>query len=139
MVVGEAGVGSEIDVDIVLVRVNAGLQSALSLNSVSALRTSGQMQQETQDSRVPGLKGGAGSWHLDCNVRIQPMVTGLDQSQIEKTRELGWLDLELGSLGINSSLNLELLGEVDVGLVRRVNNLGEQILRFFPLRILWKT
>ena len=139
MVVGKACVGSQVDLHFVLFRVKAVLQSALGLDSVPALGTSGHVEKETQDGAAPGVEAASGSWHLDSDVRIQPVVAGLDHAQIEKTRQLGWLDLKLGSPGVDGSLNFELLGEVDVSLVRRINYLSKWFLRFCPSRILWRT
>lgn len=135
--VGEAELSSSIDLG-----SDAGwvlLEGQLGLESEPALGTSGQVEEDTEGGGAVLVDGSSRSWDLDTKVWVQLVLASLDETEVEETRELGWLDLELGDLGIDGGLDLDFLGDVNVSLVGRIDDLVYRKLRSWPWRSLCRT
>ena len=57
------------------------------------------------------------------------MVTGCDLAQIKEARKFSWLDLKLCGIFINGGLNFNFLRNIDVLLVRRINDLVNSLIQ----------
>lgn len=136
-VIGEAELSSSIDLGCHLGWVL--LESQLGLESESALSTSGQVEEDTESGGAVLVDRGSRSWDLDTKVWVQLVLASLDDTEVEETRELGWLDLELGDLGIEGGLDLDFLRDVDVSLVGGIDNLVYRKIRSWPWRSLGRT
>jgi hypothetical protein len=97
------------------------------------------VEEDTESGGSVLVDGSGRSWDLDTDVRVQLVVAGLDEAEVKETGELGRLDLELGDLGVDGGLDLDFLGDVDVGLVGRVDDLLIRKLRSWPWRNLCRT
>lgn len=119
--IGKAAVNLLLNLGPILDRVL--LERQLALESESAPSSFGQMEQDTEGGSAVSIEVSARSWELKAEVRIQSVLSSLNSSEVKNTGKLSWLNLKLSSFSINRSLDFDLFGNVNVLLVRRVDDL----------------